>query len=173
MNENIPEEMKHTRTDAYIKSNVLYVNKLPQKKHVTPPSVQTIFNCDRETQARMDKIDFVHTEYVNDKGNIFTGHAAHIRSVKDVHAAYTKIHLLYPECDHHILAYAVKQYTGHHDNGQHTAGAKIQKILQQKNMNDTVLFVTREFSGIHIGQRRFIHIEKSARMALDALIAKC
>ena len=131
-NELIPDELKHTKTDAYIKGNVLYINKVPQKKHITPPTVQKMFNCDNDTQTRLENVEFAHTDAVNDKGNIFRGHAAHIKSSKDVNAAYIKLRLLYPECNHHIMAYVVKQHTGFHDAGEHSAGARIQKNITPK-----------------------------------------
>ena len=63
----------------------------------------------------------------------------------------------------------VKNYTGYHDNGEHGASVKLQKILLDRCLNNTAVFVTREFGGIHLGPRRFLHIEKVARAALDEL----
>ena len=169
-NEQIPEEQKHKRVSAHIKNNMLYVNNIPQKKHIYPPTVQDVFNCDRETRDRINGIKFVHTGMISNKGSHFRGHATHVRNSKDVNAVYIKLHQLYPESDHLILAYSVKSYTGHHDHGEHTAGSKILQILLQKKMNNVAVFVTWDYGGIHIGQRRFLHIEKCARDALDALI---
>ena len=171
-NEQLPEDQKHRRTPVYIKNNTLFVNKVAQKQHVQPPTVQEIFNCDLDCTDRMDRIDFVHSTAILDKKSTFTGHAARVKSSKDVNAAYTKICRLYPESDHIILAYAVKNYTGSHDHGEHSAGSRILNILTQRGMNNTVLFVTREFGGIHLGHRRFLHIERAARDALDHLMGR-
>ena len=137
----------------------MYVNKIPQKKHIFPPTVQELFNCDEEMKTRMENISFKHTEAVSDKGSLFQGHAVNVKSSQDVRAAYRKIKLLYPESDHIILAYAVKNYTGHHDHGEHMAGSKILQVLLNRGRNNTVLFITREYGGAQLGQCRFIHIE--------------
>ena len=72
----IPDEQEHQRTAVHIKNNMLYINKVPQKKHVLPPTVQEMFNCDKETKAKMEKITFAHTSSIIDKKSIFNGHAA-------------------------------------------------------------------------------------------------
>ena len=59
-NEQIPEEDKHRRTQAYICNNMLFINKVPQKKFITPPTVQDIFSCDRETNTRIENLNIVH-----------------------------------------------------------------------------------------------------------------
>ena len=100
---------------------------------------------------------------------LFTTALLKIKGTKDVNAAYHKIRLLYPESDHIVMAYSFKNFTGSHDHGEHAAGEKILQILLQRCTSDTVVFVTREHGGIQLGQRRFLHIERAARDALDAL----
>ena len=47
--------------------------------------------------------------------------------------------------------------------------ARMLQIMLDRGIKNTVLFVTREFGGSHLGPHRFLHIEKSARDALDAV----
>ena len=123
-NEAIPEEEKHKRKEVYIKNNILYINKKPQRKHVNPPNLQEVFNCDRDTEIKINKVVFSHTTEVVDKRSRFAGHAARIQNTSEIIAAYKKIKLLYPESDHIMLAYVMRDFTGAHDNGEHGAGSK-------------------------------------------------
>ena len=166
-NEQIPEEEKHKRVEAHTRNNMLYINKIPQKKYITPPMVHDIFCCDRDTIGRMEKINFSHSMEVTDKGSRFIGHAARVKNSKDVAAAYRKIRLLYPESDHIMVTYSSRSYTGYHDDGEHGAGTKMLQALLHKGMKDVVVFVSREYGGAQLGQRRFLHIEKCAREAMN------
>ena len=170
-NAQIPDSEKHRRVPVHIKNNTLFIKNVPQKQHIFPPSVKDIFNIDPEMRDRMNQIQLVHSDAISEKSSHFVGHAARVKNSKDVNAAYKKVRLLYPESDHIILVYAVKNYTGHHDHGEFAAGSRILQILLQRGMNDTVLFVTRDYGGIQLGQRRFIHIENAAREALNELSA--
>ena len=103
---------------------------------------------------------------------MFTGHAIRVKSSSEVRLAYKQLKLQYPECDHTILAYKIKDFDGYHDDGEHGAGHRLVKMLHDRNSHNTAVFVTREYGGIHLGTRRFIHIEKVARDALDILAAE-
>ena len=168
-NDQIPEEEKHRKTVSTIKNNTLYINKEPQRKHIHPPTVQNIFNCNREMGSVMGKVKLVHSAESIDKYSRFIGHTARVNNVTEINAAYRKIRLLYPESDHIMMAYGYRSFTGFHDDGEHVAGNRLMQILLQRGSKNTAVFVTREYGGVQLGQRRFLHIEKSARDALDAL----
>ena len=68
-----------------------------------------------------------------------------------------------------MLAYAVKTYVGHHDNGEHGAGSRMLNMLTQQGATNTAVFVTRDYGGIHLGQRRFLYIDKVTREALNSI----
>ena len=138
-----------------------------------PPTAQDLFNIDTLTQSKLEEIQFSHTTDLTDKANVFQGHATRVYSNADVQLAYKKIRLLFPEADNIPMAYTFKDnIQGHHDNSEHGAGAKMKKILIDRGMKNTAVFVTRNFSGIHIGQRRFMHIEQLTRQSLDAIQAQ-
>ena len=69
-----------------------------------------------------------------------------------------------------MMAYTVKMYSGHHDDGEYTSGSKLAQILEQRGAKDTAVFVSREYGGQQLGQCRFLHIEKAARDALEELV---
>ena len=135
-------------------NKTLYINKVPQKKHITPPTVQEMYEIDSEMQA---------------KSSVFRAVALRVKNAKDVHLAYKKAKQLFPESDHIVIGYAVKTYTGFHDNGEHAAGKCLLQLLLDRCQNDTVIFLARKFGGIHLGQRHFMYIEKVAKDALNKL----
>ena len=153
-NDLIPEEDKHRRVQTHIKNNTLFINKVPQKKHIHPLTVQDIFNCDKETAATMNAVNLVHTEAVTDKLSHFRGHVAKVKNSKEINAAYKKIRLLYPESNHIMMAYTIKNHTGFHDDGEYSAGDKLLQILLQRCLNNMVVFVMREFGGPPTGPKK-------------------
>ena len=171
-NATIPENEKHKRVNAQIRNRTLYINKIPQRSYVNPPTVQEVFDTVLNDQQKMDNMDFVHTNVQTEKGSHFRGHAVRITAAKDVKLAYKKLRTLYPESDHLIMSYLVKSYQGNQDDGEYGASKKILQILNDSGMVNTVLFVTRQYGGIQLGPRRFTFIENVAREALQALQAR-
>ena len=164
----IPEEEKHRRVMVNIKNNTLYVNKVAQKQHFKPP---TVFNLKCDELNKLEEIDIISTEVVEDKGSVFQGHAVKIKNSGDVRTAYKKLKLNYPESNHIIMAYSMKSYFGHCDDGEYTAGKRLQRIVSEnaRAAGSTAVFVTREFGGIHLGPRRFLHIDRVAKDAIMQL----
>ena len=169
-NASIPEDQQHKAVKVHIKNKTLYVNDVPDKVHVHPPTVREIFNTDRLTQGKMEELTFVHTDDIVEKSSVFRGHAIHLKNAKEVRTAYRKLRQLFPESDHVIMAYHVKSFTGHCDHGEYGAGRRLLGILMNQGYADTVVFVTRDYGGIQLGQRRFLFIEKVAKQALNMLL---
>ena len=165
----LPNDQKHKCKEIKVKDNMLYLNKIPQKKHLYPPTVKDMLNVNPESREKMENLQTFHLTAINDKGSIFRGHAVQVKSSQEVKLAYNHIRLLYSESDHVMVAYHVKSHWGYHDHGEHGAGVKLQKILESRLMNNMAVFVTREYGGIHLGPRRFLHIEKVTREALNEM----
>ena len=74
-NKLIPEDEKERRVDVKIQNNTLYINKVPQKQHIYPPTVQDVLNLPVPEQEKINDITFQHSEVISDKGSNFKGHA--------------------------------------------------------------------------------------------------
>ena len=131
----------------------MYLNNKPQKHYITPPTVQELFNIDGEMKERMDQLDIEHSTTVIEWGSSFTGHAMRVNNSSDIWLAYEKLRLMYAECDHVMLAYKVKNYSGHHDHGEFGASVKMLELLNQRGVNNIALFVMHRFGGIQLGPR--------------------
>ena len=156
-NDLLPENQK--KTAAHIKNNTLYINDVPQKKHIFPPTAQDVFNIDRETRQKMDKIHISHSGVISEKKSTFCGHAVHVRNATDVKLAYLKMKAMYLECDHIMMGYTFKTFSGNADNGEFGASSKILNIIQNRGLRDTAVFMTREFGGIQLGTQT-IHVNR-------------
>ena len=111
----------------------------------------------------MNNMKFTRSEVIKERHSAFQGHAVSVNNTSEVKLAYRRIKQLYLESDHIMLAYNAKGYTDHQDDGEFGAGKKLDQIIAQSLMKNVALFVTRDYGGIHLGQRRFFHIEKVAR----------
>ena len=78
---------------------------------------------------------------------------------------------MFPESNHIMMAYTLKNFTGNQDNGEFGASKKLLQILLSRGYANTAVFVTHEYGGIHLGQRRFLHIEKAAKEALNKIFS--
>ena len=87
-NAEIPDELKHKRTQIQVIDNTLYLNKIPQKKHVTPPTVKEMFSVDPPTKRKMEELHFFHSVAVMDKGSTFRGHAIRVKGTQEMKMAY-------------------------------------------------------------------------------------
>ena len=168
-NDALTKDEEHLKVKAFIRDKTLFINEKPQKKHIFPPTAQEIFNISKPEQQKLDCLTVVHTKETTDKENIFQGHAAKVSSNAEIKLCYKKLKQLFPDRDHIMMGYSFKNFHGHHDDDEHGAGKRISKILNDRQSKNTVVFVSRLFSGVHIGQRRFLHIEEASRQALNLL----
>ena len=169
-NAEISEDKKDKRKQVHIKNKILYINNVPQKQYITPPNLPEVLNISTLDQQRMEKIQLQVTESVSEKGSTFRGFATTVKSVPEIRLAYRRIKALYPECDHVVMAYRLKSYTGNQDDGEYGASKRLLQMLTEGKCKNTVLFVAKEYGGIHLGQRRFIRIEKVAKEASAKLV---
>ncbi len=121
-------------------------------------------------------IDMVHTESLVDQGSTFQGHAAEITEASQSKAVLLKAfeNKCVASAEHNIYAYRVETPSGSirkysEDDGEHNAGYKLLKLLQEKELTNVMVVCTRWFGGKHLGKDRFDHIQTVATDALDKL----
>ena len=166
-NEQMDDPNKQIKIE--VKSGILHLNGKAQKKHIHPLTVRDLLTITPEQQNKINSIQFMQSTLLKEKGSSFIGYAAKINNTSDICNAYLKAKQTAPDADHVMMAYAVKHYTGHHDDGEHGASKKIASILSNRNAMNIIVFVARQYGGLHLGPKRFIYIEKAAREALNQL----
>ena len=80
-----------------------------------------------------------------------------------------EIKQLFPDSDHILMAYKLRNYSGHHDDGEFGASSKLEQMLLSSAKENLVVFVSRVYGGIQLGQCRHVLIEKVAREAMFML----
>ena len=172
-NETIPEEQKELRKKAYIKKGKLFINDQPYKTYVRPPTVADILNSNKQDQEKMNLLKFAHSTALIEWNSVFQGHTIRVKNSVEVKLAYCRLHQLYPESDHVMMAYCARGYSGYQDHGQYGAGKRLEQLLLSSNRKDLAIFVTRDFGGTHLGQRRFLLIERVAKEAINQMDEMC
>jgi uncharacterized YigZ family protein len=103
-------------------------------------------------------------------GSKFIGHVFHVLSKHQAESVYANIKRKYHDATHNCFAYRISaddfRYS---DDGEPsgTAGLPIFKILENKNLSQTLIIVTRYFGGTKLGTGGLIHAYSDA--ALDVL----
>ena len=112
---------------------------------MNPPTVTDLFTIDGAMQEKLDNLKHEQTGSVIEKSSKFVGYAFRVNNTSEVKLAYKKCKSLAPDADHIMSAYKVKQYQGYHDNGEHAAVKRLMKILNDRNLQNTAVFVSRVY----------------------------
>ena len=67
-------------------------------------------------QRKLDNITYVYSKEESEKRNTFRGIATHISNTSDVRLAYKRVKQLFPESDHIMMAYVLKDHSGWQDD---------------------------------------------------------
>ena len=120
-------------------------------------------------------VQITHSHEKSEMGSTFKGHAAVLAPNIPVSAVLAKLlqNRAVASAEHNIYAY--RSGSGNNlkeawcDDGEHGAGYRLIKLLQEKNLTNTIVICTRWFGGTHIGPKRFDHIKSCADEALSRL----
>ena len=160
---NLPKEETAT---FKIKKNKLYVNNELQKQHIVPLTATALLDMSMDEHELLSKEVLLESKRVVEKGSTFKAYAKSVKSLEDIRRAYLRMRQLHPEADHIVAAYRVKKYEGACDDGEHSAGVKLWRLLVAKQKKDQVVFVIRKYGGIHLGPRRFLIYQNMASEVL-------
>ena len=158
-NKKLPESRK---LQLDLKGTKLYVNNIMEKNLLQPPAPLELFP-DQDEQKEMNKLKFVYSPPQEEKGSSFWAAACKTANINEVRKAYCKVKQESPTTDH-IMAACNIPYDGdslyeYANDGKHGGGFKIQSILEQENITNTVVFMFRKYGGEQIGYRHFEMIQ--------------
>lgn len=128
-----------------------------------------------DPSADDEYVQIVHMPNEVLDNSTYAGHAArlsHKVSVATVLGNLLKDRVI-ANADHNIYAWRTGRSTtrkeGFSDDGEHGAGHRLLKMLQEKDVTDVIVITTRWFGGKHSGPKRFDTIRKCASDALEKL----
>ena len=112
-----------------------------------------------------------HAPRITENKSTFRGHAAKLTQGLTVDAVLAGLlsDKIIAAADHNIYAYRCGSKEGQCDDGEHRAGAKLLKLLQEQEATNTIVIMSRWYGGLHLGPKRFELINKCADDALKLL----
>ena len=92
-------------------------------------------------------------------GSEFIGHAAPARTVEEAEAFVSEVRGAHPDATHNVPAYRVRvddggflrEYTRDEDEPSGSAGKPALNVLQQRDLENVVIVVTRYYGGTNLG----------------------
>lgn len=156
------------KTKYMVRQGQVFIDGQLQKDKIVVPFIDELFPMDEE-QIMLDSIELKATEPRHEMQSSFVGLAAYATDLTAVQRIYCKARQEYASADHIIMAYVVGDECGAQDDGEHRAGVRMLRLLQEEKVEDTVIMVVRRFGGIHLGTKRFDCIKATAKAAIDLL----
>ena len=168
---------KEKRSDVTNKARLqnvkLFIKGRLQTQFLEPtlPDPEPIGNDDEDDTAP------VESAQVKDSGSIFRGFAIKAGSMPDVTSGLQKIITLpdVSSASHLIYEYRVKVgeriYENFQSDDDHGMGLDLLRMLRARDTQDVLCVVTRHCSpGFqHLGKKRFEHLKKTGKEAVDKL----
>ena len=133
---------------------------------------------------KMLKIDFgdgnqpVHIfqnfeKIITDRGSTYSVSIGRVHNREDIKKflTHTKKITHHNTATHHIWAVRISHegvvYESKHDDGEIGGGESILRILQKKNLTNTIVCVTRWYGGIKLERDRFKHIQDAVLYGIE------
>jgi putative IMPACT (imprinted ancient) family translation regulator len=124
-------------------------------------------------------IEFQNYEkIITDRRSVYSvsiGRVTNKENIKDFLSQTKKIKN-HHKATHHTWAVRISNegviYESKNDGGETGAGQVILRILQKKNMINTIICVTRWYGGIKLEADRFKHVQDATLYALNQIIDK-
>ena len=151
-----------------LKNNTVYINGKQPQKELLPPAPLDMFP-DAFEADKIGKIKLSGSDVTTEMNSDFQAYAIRTGQFLEVQRAYCKVRGLHPTATHVIAAYNLKNKQGFQDDDEHAAGNKILKLLQDEGHNNVAVFVTRAYSGVKLGPKRFTIINECALQAVSRI----
>lgn len=165
----------HMTNDRLVVNGEIQRDPLPVP---TPRQLLELSPHERDTLAK-SKPTLFQGSPVCKTGNTFVATAAKVHSINDVRNAYRKL-LLDPSkmnATHNVAAYRLCPNPaipgnideGHQDDGEIGAGKHLRYLLRRRNATNIVVFLSRHYRGVHLGNKRWEAMEQAFNAAMDEL----
>ena len=168
---------KNNQSTKVVKNTVLMPNGSVYEEEVPKLSNADILQITSEEKDGLEKVELVSTGPTVRKGSSFFASGARVTSAEEVNDVYKKVCLDLDSAssNHRILVYRFMdqdshEHCGYHDDGEHGAGRRLLRYMEDNGIMDTAVVVTRWFGGTHIGFERFQIMEGLVCEVADGLL---
>ena len=124
------EQPKDKQVKFEVRNKQLFINNELKKKFVIPPTVRSIVTLSREEYDRIGSLEMLKVDSIEDSGSVFSAYGVKIKTINRVANYYKAVQIWHPECDHIMMAYRINDESGCCDNGEHSVGLKMQRLME-------------------------------------------
>lgn len=167
INNSLPDDRK---IKVAVRNNRLYIDGDLYSEPVEVPQPKDLFPTPEE-QKKMSDLKVLKTDYISDQGSKFWGVAIKVTSINEVRRAYRRVKQDHPEMDKIMMGYITKDrgniVMGSQDDHEYSGGSKILQVMRNMKVQGVAIFVVRRYGGKHLGRKRYLHIEDSAKAAIQ------
>ena len=170
--QNIDEMCKDMDTQVNVEYTRagLTIQGEPYRKKVSPPTPKEMIELDLKQLNCILNIKMRKGKTVLKDGSRFTAYSADATTHQQVREMYIKLKLIKPEARHIVCAYILpgSHHTDRdfHDDGEPGSGRILLKMMEEKGLSNTAIFVVRRYGGVKLGSTRF----GCYRQAVDSMI---
>ena len=165
---------KAPRAEVNVEGQAIYVNGNRRKPPLNPPTLEETLTTEPNTVDTLNNIKFYFSDCIAEKNSTFIAVSTPIVSIQDARRAYLAISRVpgIASASHLITAYISKQGDFDYiDDGDHGLGRFTFGILEEKELDGIMIFLSRDYGGIHLGKRRYTIINTIVKQAIGKLIA--
>jgi hypothetical protein len=159
----------HPHAAVTVKDRHVYVNNNKIKPAVIPPTMEQTLSNDPNEIDILNNINFYLSDLVGMKGSTFRAIVSPASNAEDARYAYIAVSRFpgVAAASHLISAYiTLNDEFDYEDDGDHGLGRHVFEIIQKKGIDGVIVFLSRDFGGIHLGKDRFSIINRVVGQAL-------
>ena len=147
---------------AHVVGTEFSIDNKIQHDLITSPNPHEVIHAMTEESEKLAAINFTTVDSVRVDGSTFQGFAVWLQYASTVYLAYIKARICVPDADHIMLAYNIPEGASSCDDGESFGDLQIAKALQQKDVHDIAIFITRKKGQKNLGSRHFQVIRNMA-----------
>jgi hypothetical protein len=159
----------HPHANVTVKDKNIYVNNNKRRPPVTPPTMQQTLTTDINEIDILNNVSFFASDLIGMKASTFRAFISPAYTAEDARYAYLAVSRFpgVASASHLISAYyTMNDEFDYLDDGDHGLGHHVFEIMQAKGIRGVIIFLSRDFGGIHLGKDRFLMINKVVAQAL-------
>lgn len=164
------------KTDIQFKltTDKVYVNNQVVRPKVRKPTADDILDPDKNDKIEVSNLRIGVSSTVSERGSSFVASAWKTPSIDQARMTYRHMLSNPPsaKASHLIMAYRVGNDIGWEDDDEHGAGRFLASWLTRNKIDNTTIFIVRQYGGQHLSTRRFELMREAASQALGIAPSK-
>ena len=149
----------------------LTVQGEPYRKRVSPPTPKELLQLSLEDLDHVLNLKPKKSKVFTSQGSKFTAYSAEVTSHQQIRELYMKLKLTKTTAKHIVCAYIIPgplhTCRDFHDDGEPGSGRVLLQLMQERQLENRVIFVVRRYGGVKLGSTRFEGYRQAAISVLE------